>query len=628
MFALNLFDRLVLLPTLLRFQFNPVLLLGMLAGAVLLLWRERKLALLLIGSSLIHTAVTLTYDAPQTVEYEMPAYVSLALLMAVPFGRISGLRPIIPNPNSANSKWQIAASFVRQLSLAIFLTAGVVNLATHGPSYGTLSRSHDARDYAEAVLREAPEDAVVLSNWHWFNPLRYLQQIEGVRPDVTVEYVAPRAEPLAQTWVRRIDEHILQRPVVVVRKFEQAYSDLPYRLEPLGEAFLVRRGARSEAPPDSISLDITLGEQIKLLGYQLASDESEAAQPLTMTLHWSPITPPTTDIALFAQLIGTDGRLWSAAEDPLHSPERLRVGEVVADRFVIYPLLHASPDDYDLVIGAYSPRGRFVTPEGADTVRLERVHLQPSTTRPVTGHPCFARFAGGPTLIGVDYDIGVHGQVRVYLHWMGPGQPTYLQLMGSDDAMLTRSHVAALKRGQYATIAVDLPGVPSQLTALGKEGPRRWNLLFARSLRVPAPQPGERYVPFGDAMVLTGFDGPAGRLEGGSEVNLYLRFRGQRPLERDYIVSTALTGLNPDGTWAWRESHDTVPALGAIPTLKWIRASAVLDPHRMTIPDGAPAVPVVGSLLAYDHFTQRSLPHLDERLEPSIQLGIWNVTAP
>ncbi|MGD8966552.1 MAG: DUF2723 domain-containing protein [Anaerolineae bacterium] len=628
MFALNLFDRLVLLPTLLRFQFNPVLLLGMLAGAVLLLWRERKLALLLIGSSLIHTAVTLTYDAPQTVEYEMPAYVSLALLMAVPFGRISGLRPIIPNPNSANSKWQIAASFVRQLSLAIFLTAGVVNLATHGPSYGTLSRSHDARDYAEAVLREAPEDAVVLSNWHWFSPLRYLQQIEGVRPDVTVEYVAPRAEPLAQTWVRRIDEHILQRPVVVVRKFEQAYSDLPYRLEPLGEAFLVRRGARSEAPPDSISLDITLGEQIKLLGYQLASDESEAAQPLTMTLHWSPITPPTTDIALFAQLIGTDGRLWSAAEDPLHSPERLRVGEVVADRFVIYPLLHASPGDYDLVIGAYSPRGRFVTPEGADTVRLERVHLQPSTTRPVTGHPCFARFAGGPTLIGVDYDIGVHGQVRVYLHWMGPGQPTYLQLMGSDDAMLTRSHVAALKRGQYATIAVDLPGVPSQLTALGKEGPRRWNLLFARSLRVPAPQPGERYVPFGDAMVLTGFDGPAGRLEGGSEVNLYLRFRGQRPLERDYIVSTALTGLNPDGTWAWRESHDTVPALGAIPTLKWIRASAVLDPHRMTIPDGAPAVPVVGSLLAYDHFTQRSLPHLDERLEPSIQLGIWNVTAP
>jgi hypothetical protein len=147
-------------------------------------------------------------------------------------------------------------------------------------------------------------------------------------------------------------------------------------------------------------------------------------------------------------------------------------------------------------------------------------------------------------------------------------------------------------------------------------------------LRLPPSQPGERYVLFGDAIALTGSDGPAGRLEGGIEVNLYLRFSGRRPLERDYIVSTALTGLNPDGTWAWRESHDTVPALGAIPTLKWIRASAVLDPHRMTIPDGVPPVPVVGSLQIYDHFTQRSLPHLDERLEPPIELGVWNVVAP
>jgi hypothetical protein len=142
------------------------------------------------------------------------------------------------------------------------------------------------------------------------------------------------------------------------------------------------------------------------------------------------------------------------------------------------------------------------------------------------------------------------------------------------------------------------------------------------------PQPGERYVPFGDAMVLTGFDGPADGLENGTEVSLYLHFYGQRPLERDYIVSTALTGLNPDGTWAWRTSHDTVPALGAIPTLKWIRASGVLDPHQITIPGGAPAVPVVGSLLVYDHFTQRSLPHLDERLEPPVELSIWNITTP
>jgi hypothetical protein len=304
------------------------------------------------------------------------------------------------------------------------------------------------------------------------------------------------------------------------------------------------------------------------------------------------------------------------------------VGEVVVDRFVIYPLLHASPGDYDLVVGAYSPHGRFTTPDGLDAVRLDSVHLHPSTTRPVTRHPCFARFARGPTLIGVDYDMGVDGRMRVYLHWMGPGQPADGQLMGSDDAVLTGGYVPALKRGQYATIAVDPPGIPTQLTAPGRRGSRRWNLLLGGSIRLPSPRPGERYVPFGNAMVLTGFDGPSGRLDRGAEVSLCLRFYGQRPVERDYIVSTALTGLNSDGTWAWREAHDTVPALGAIPTLKWVRGSAVLDPHHVTIPDGAPAVPIVGSLVVYDHFTQRSLPHLDERPKPPLELGIWNVTAP
>jgi hypothetical protein len=129
-------------------------------------------------------------------------------------------------------------------------------------------------------------------------------------------------------------------------------------------------------------------------------------------------------------------------------------------------------------------------------------------------------------------------------------------------------------------------------------------------------------------MVLTGFDAPTTELNPGGKAALSLRIHGQRPLERDYIVSTALTGVNPDGTWSWRALDDTVPALGAIPTLKWIRGSEVLDPHRMTIPVDASDVPVVGSFSAYDHFTQRLLPPLDERLDPVVELGTWDAVRP
>jgi len=258
----------------------------------------------------------------------------------------------------------------------------------------------------------------------------------------------------------------------------------------------------------------------------------------------------------------------------------------------------------------------------------------------------FACFAGGPTIIGTDYDTGVPGQVRVYLHWAGPGVEAPLQLLDASGALVGQGHVPALERGQYATTVLDFPTlptldeilsgarlypVPDGIVLLDGDRPRRWNLLFGTPAPLPAPAPGERYVPFGDSLILTGFEGPAGDLEPGGDVTLGLRFLSMRPLERDYIVSTPLTGLNPDGTWAWRSADDTVdtvPALGAIPTLKWIRGSTIFDPHNVTIPDNAPPVPVTGSLVIYDHFTQAPLPFLDERLDLAVPLGTWPVASP
>jgi hypothetical protein len=337
---------------------------------------------------------------------------------------------------------------------------------------------------------------------------------------------------------------------------------------------------------------------------------------------------PIDDVALFAQLIGPDGRLWSAAQDPRHSGAQIAPDEVILDRFVIYPLLHAAPGDYTLVIGAYTSDGRLVTGDGSDTVQLDTIRVRPSTTRPVSEHPRFLRFAGGPTLIGVDYEVGRKGQPRTYLHWAGPGEVARLQLTSMDDAVLTTGRVPALERGQYATIALDRPGIPARLIVLGEDGSRRWSFLFRRAIRLPSRRSDERYVPLGDGMVLVGFDEPETGLGPGSESTLSLHLCGQRALERDYIVSAALTGVNPDGTWAWRAADDSVPALGAIPTLKWIQGSAIVDPHRMTIPVDGSDVPVVGSFSVYDHFTQRLLPPLDERIDPVVELGTWSAVSP
>lgn len=626
MFALGLLDRLVLLPTLLRFQFNVVLLVGAGVGALLLLWRDHRLAFLLLGSSLIHTAVTLTYDAPQTVEYEMPAYVSLVFLMAVPFGYASPTLAAMSDLRLSSPRLRSLISIMGRAAAVLLLFAALANLVIHLPSYRALSDDHDARLYVETLLRDAPQEALILSNWHWFTPLRYVHEVEGVRPDITIEYVAPRGEPLAETWVRRIEEHVDDRPVVVVRFFRPQYSALPYTFEPLGEAFLVRSERRTDVPADLTGVDAVLGEEVEILGYRLGSKAVRPAQPLSVELAWSPASSLTAEIARFAQLIGPDGRLWSMAEDPRHAPDEVSPGQVVLDRILVYPRLDAPPGQYTLVVGAYTSEGRLTTQEGDDTVTLQTVRVEPSAVRPVTQHPRFLRPVGAPSLVGFDNDVGTEGNVRTYLHWAGPGEAVRLEVVEAGGSTVAALSVPALERGEYATLAVDRPRGPIQLVALRGGGPLRWNLFLPGPIELPPPDADERYVPFGDGVILTDAGGPTGNLEPGAKTMLPLRFRGYRPIQRDYIVSTSLTGLNPDGTWAWRVSHDTVPALGAVPTLKWIRGSLVLDPHRMEVPPDSPAVPVAGSVLIYDHFTQRSLPSLDGKLTSEVDLGTWRLS--
>ena len=629
MFALSLWKRLAILPPLLRFQFNAVQLAAMALSAGVLLWRDRRSALLLLGGAVIHTAVNLTYRAPQTVEYEMPVYVLMALLAAAPFGVIADRDALAVDGTIV---CRILAGLAALL-LAAILLAGAVNLIAHLPSYRALSRSHDAHDYAETLLREAPTDAVILSNWHWFTPMRYLQQVEGLRPDIEVRYVYPRGRSLAQNWVDEIERAIDRRPVIVVRYFEQTYAELPYRFEPLGPAYRVRRAPRLTLPSEMTRLETILDRQVALRGYRLDGSQAQPGRPLELELAWMPLVSPTTDLALFAQLLGPEGRLWSVAQDRRYGAGELTAGEVVVKRLRLTPLLHAPPGTYTLVVGAYRPgepgAPRLTTLDGQDAVAVAQVTLSATSLRPVTNHPLAAWFANGPRLIGVDHEAGVEGPLRVYVHWAGPGEAARMALLGPNGQPMAEAPLPALERGEYATRAFDVASVPARLLLRREGEPLRWNLLFHRAVALPVPGSDERYVPFGDSLVLTGFQGPTGELAAGEEIVLAPRFVALRPLERDYIVSAPLVGLTPDGSWAWRTSDDatdSVPAMGAIPTLKWIRGSSVPDPHRLVVPPGAPPGPAVGSLVIYDHFTQMVLLPLDERVGSSVELAAWTVT--
>jgi hypothetical protein len=136
-------------------------------------------------------------------------------------------------------------------------------------------------------------------------------------------------------------------------------------------------------------------------------------------------------------------------------------------------------------------------------------------------------------------------------------------------------------------------------------------------LRLPTPSLDAQFVPLGDEMAVIGATAhPAGP---GKTMAVDVRLVALRPLTTDDATSVRLT--ETDGRWLAR--HDMQPALSAVPTLKWIRGSRVVDRHLLTLPED-----VVGeiraTLVAYERFRLTTLPPMDGRFS-EVPLGIYEL---
>lgn len=589
----------------LRLQFGDAVLAAVAAAAAFLVARRWRLALLLVGTVAVNGALAVTYRAPQTVEYLLPTYAAMAVTLGCGVGLVlSRLR---------GPRIRSGAALVAALAVAV-VAVGAGNWG----SFRTLHRDDATRESAVALLEGAPPDALVLADWHRATPLWYIQQVEGLRPDVEVQYVYPEgALPNEVVWLRRIDEGLASRPVIVTNRFH-AYAGSHYRFVPLGDAWLVRREPLRDLPEPIIPLDAPVGERITLLGYRLSATEAQPGDALVVRVYWRVEAELERDYSAFVQLLGPGGVVGQG--DVSHRSTGYVPGEVRVDAYRIPLLLHAAPGGYRLIAGFYFPAEggweRLPSVDG-DHVALAEVTVRPAREPFPTTGPRHWAFQGGWVVTGLDVDRGVAGQARLYVHLRGAGgepspEPARLRATRGE-AVLAEASLPVLGAGEVALVALDLPADAERVrlslldgagVALRRLGP--WGLPLGAGVDVRVPGGARRYVPLGGEMAYLGCSIGGG--EGG--VTLRPRFLALRPLVRDYAVSAGLL----DPATGREVKSDGTPALGAIPTLKWLRGWRVTDPHRLLA--GAPS-PKEGArtvVTVYDAFTLEPLNVLDERL--------------
>ncbi|MFP4345249.1 MAG: protein O-mannosyl-transferase family [Anaerolineales bacterium] len=565
--------RLPLLGTLFRLQFPPLYLLLAFLAWIRLALRRTRLALALATSWAVHTFVTITYRAPQTVEYLMPAY--LPVVIAFGLGLAATVEAWFVAPKSARKTPLLLSRPVTYFVFAFLLA----RLFFHYPDFALLARDRSVRERVAPLLEEAPEGALVLADWRWATPLWVLQEVEGLGAGVEVAYVYDDAW---EAWV----EGAGGRPL-----FSTHHFDWPeWSFAPVGGGYRLYRRPLGELPPSLgyLPLEADLGP-VRLLGYRIEG-ESQPGEVLEVQLAWQATgvqePPPSFTMRLFTPEGGF------VTQSDLFLGGDTAEGEV---RFANFPLLlpldtcpgavQPSVGLYTVLDGAFNNLGEVALPAlpvACDLPVLPAMRLHPGV---VTG--------GGPFLKGVDYDVQ-QGGASLYLHWCGPGRALVVSAGG------TTKFVDRLWPGDCRSVRLPLNPEEGQPPVLELTRPTGEAVtLVTRPL--PVPSLSDTYVPFSNELVLVG-------VQTTTRGDLYvanLTWRSLQPLVDDYAVSVRLKA--EDG--AELGIHDMQPALSALPTLKWVIGGLeILDPHPFLPPDRLPAWTEVA---VYERFRLHRLPTPD-----------------
>ena len=115
----------------------------------------------------------------------------------------------------------------------------------------------------------------------------------------------------------------------------------------------------SQLPPTAYPLNAELGDDLRLLGYDLPNAAPAPGETLQATLYLQALSPQDRSYKVFAHLVDDSGRLW-AQHDAVprawgYPTTQWKPNEIVADRIWLPVPADAPPGLYHLFVGIYDP---------------------------------------------------------------------------------------------------------------------------------------------------------------------------------------------------------------------------------------------------------------------------------
>jgi 4-amino-4-deoxy-L-arabinose transferase-like glycosyltransferase len=276
-----------------------------------------------------------------------------------------------------------APTFDRELSAPVFRVGAPLD-EVFEPSQrvdARLGENFRLVGYDLSARRAAPGDELLLTlYWETLAPTPAGYHVFAHLGDGDLAAHADGAPRCGQhpTWRWKAGERVVDRYILAVSEAGPE-GVLPLRVgmyeyiggqrlrvtdplgQDLGSSLLlteVRVGTPSfDAPAPQVAVDVTLGDTVRLWGYDMPQAEIAPGEPLRLTVYWHCLAPMTANYTVFAHLIGPEG-LPYGQNDAMPRGGALPtqhwvMGEGVSDVIEIHVKEDTPAGDYQIMLGMY-----------------------------------------------------------------------------------------------------------------------------------------------------------------------------------------------------------------------------------------------------------------------------------
>jgi hypothetical protein len=556
-------------------------------GVVALIRQAWRVALVTLALWVPFTFYALSYYVPDLAVFMIPAHLIMAVWMGFGVWVVARLA----------GRWLNRQETALSLGSVLFALLPVSLIIQHGPAINR-STPNPLEAWGRHVLGLAlDEGAAILADSEKVAPLYYLQQTEGVRPDLEIIVL-----PTEAIYRSELERRIAAGQTVYLARFIPRLEGI-YHLRSVSQAGgqLIEVSPRplTAAPSLEEKLDDRLGPVIRLLGFEPGQDAWQTAypEPFRITLYWTADAPVGGIYQVWLRLVDALGQpQWrSSGGHPVgndYPTSAWRPGEIIPDSHDFVVPAGLPPSDYDLQVALLAPfQTASLLPAGsADPwLTLGTLHVKPPLEAPQPVQPMRIWLRDG-AVTGLNVSQTARPGTELPLELLvqlGNEQPevTLGWDSGAGESLSLIDPVTGLTlitpemTGQYGLI-------------MQHEQPLRCGWLqglatscsLSRITVAGAPLPPGA-VNFADLIALLQVDLPDPVLRPGEMLDVTLMWQALGPIKEDY---TAFLHILDESDQIVGQV-DAWPVQGTYPTSQWTPGETVHDPYRIRV--GADAAP-------------------------------------